>query len=225
MSLEAQIKAKLELGLQAMQLEAVALKINDSQIAQLVSYILLIQKWNKVHNLTAIRDPLGMVTLHVLDSLSVLKELMLIKPNYLLDVGAGAGLPSIPLAICLPDLNVTAIDAVQKKTIFMRQAKAELQLSNFSVESGRVEQLKKEKFNHGYGFDVAISRAFSEIALFVKLTQHLLTDNGCWFAMKGVVPTEELQTSGVKPVKIIPLNVAELSAERHLIIIKNNGIK
>jgi len=225
MSLETQIKSKLELGLQSMQLEGIPLKINDAQIAQLVGYILLIQKWNKVHNLTAIRDPLEMVTLHVLDSLSVLKELLLFKPNYVLDVGAGAGLPSIPLAICLPELRVIAIDAVQKKAIFMRQAKAELQLSNFSVESGRVEQLKKEKFNHGLGFDIVISRAFSDIALFVKLTQNLLTDNGCWFAMKGVVPTEELQASGIKSVKILPLYVAELTAERHLIVIENNSIK
>ncbi len=216
MSLEAQIKSKLEAGLQEIELT-----LNATQIEKLVSYILLIQKWNKVHNLTAIRDPLEMVTLHVLDSLSVLKEIILKKPNCLLDVGAGAGLPSIPLAICLPQINFVAIDAVQKKTIFMRQAKAELQLDNFSVEAGRVEQLKKEKFNQGLGFDVVISRAFSEIALFVKLTQHLLAENGCWFAMKGVVPTEELTASGVNVAKILPLFVPALAAERHLIIIKN----
>lgn len=219
MSLEVQIKSKLEAGLQALQLEDVQLTLNATQIEKLVSYILLMQKWNKVHNLTAIRDPLEMVTLHVLDSLSVLKELVLKKPNFLLDVGAGAGLPSIPLAICLPQINFVAIDAVQKKTIFMRQAKAELELDNFSVEAGRVEQLKIEKFNQGLGFDVVISRAFSEIALFVKLTQHLLADHGCWFAMKGVVPNEELAASGVKVAKILPLFVPALEAERHLIII------
>ena len=214
MSLAAQIKSKLASGLQEMQLT-----ITEEQQEKLVSYILLVEKWNKVHNLTAIRDPLEMVTLHVLDSLSVLKEITSLKPNYLLDVGAGAGLPSIPLAICLPELNITAIDAVQKKASFMRQAKGELQLKNFSVEAGRVEQLKLEKFNQGLGFDVVISRAFSEIALFIKLTQHLLADNGCWFAMKGQVPTQELEAIDVKVAKILPLFVPTLVAERHLIII------
>lgn len=214
MSLEAQITSKLIAGLHEMQLI-----LSAAQIQKLVSYILLIQKWNKVHNLTAIRDPLEMVTLHVLDSLSVLKEIALQQPTFLLDVGAGAGLPSIPLAICLPEINVVAIDAVQKKTIFMRQAKVELGLNNFSVEVGRVEQLKKENFNEGVGFDVVISRAFSEIALFVKLTQHLLADHGSWFAMKGVVPNEELSASGVKVAKILPLFVPALEAERHLIVI------
>jgi 16S rRNA (guanine527-N7)-methyltransferase len=219
MSLQEAIKSKLSAGLQSM-----GLVISAEQEAQLLAYILLIDKWNKVHNLTAIRDPLAMVTLHILDALSVLDAVQKLQPRYLLDVGAGAGLPSIPLAICLPNLHVVAIDAVQKKASFMRQAKAELQLSHFSVESGRVEALKKERFNAGAGFDVVISRAFSEIALFVKLTQHLIAADGVWFAMKGVVPTLEFEKAGIMPDEIKPLKVAGLEAERHLIVIKNNVV-
>jgi len=117
------LKAKLVDGLADMQIS-----LTEMQQEALMSYVMLIDKWNKVHNLTAIRDPLDMVTLHVLDSLSVLKYVQQIQPKSLLDVGAGAGLPSIPLAICLPDLQISAIDAVQKKASFMRQAKAELGL-------------------------------------------------------------------------------------------------
>lgn len=222
MSVAAQIQDKLEAGLQAMDLN-----ITKAQIVQLAAYVLLIEKWNKVHNLTAIRDPLEMMTLHILDSLSVLKILAAQQPKTVLDVGAGAGLPSIPLAICLPDINFTAIDAVQKKASFMRQAKAELGLANFSVEAGRVEQLKKEKFNQGLGFDVIVSRAFSEVALFVKLTQALLAENGRWFAMKGMVPHEELEKAefkklGVLVEKVAPLFVPTLDAERHLLVLKVN---
>ena len=222
MSVAAQIQDKLEAGLQAMDLN-----ITKAQIVQLAAYVLLIEKWNKVHNLTAIRDPLEMMTLHILDSLSVLKILAAQQPKTVLDVGAGAGLPSIPLAICLPDINFTAIDAVQKKASFMRQAKAELGLANFSVEAGRVEQLKKEKFNQGLGFDVIVSRAFSEVALFVKLTQALLAENGRWFAMKGMVPHEELEKAefkklGVLVEKVAPLFVPTLDAERHLLVLKAN---
>jgi len=170
-----------------------------------------------VHNLTAVRDPLEMVTLHLLDSLSVLPYVEASGAKRLLDVGAGAGLPSIPLAICLPDLQVTAIDAVMKKTSFMRQAKGELGLPNFHVETGRVEVLKKE-----FGFDLIISRAFSEMALFVKLTKHLLSSNGLWFAMKGLAPELEidslaLEDASVQVNKVIPLTVSGLQAERHLV--------
>jgi 16S rRNA (guanine527-N7)-methyltransferase len=180
---------------------------------------LLIDKWNKVHNLTAIRDPLEMVTLHLLDSLSVLSDVQAIAPKYLLDVGAGAGLPSIPLAICLPEVQVTAIDSVNKKTSFMRQVKGELGLSNFQVEAGRVEALKKDQ-----KFDVIISRAFSEIGLFVKLTKLLIAENGQWLAMKGVVPAHEFESqyfksTGVRLSKIEALKVAGLNAERHLVFL------
>lgn len=214
MTLQAMLESKLEAGLHDMDLQ-----ISAEKKARLIAYLLLINKWNKVHNLTAVRDPLEMVTLHLLDSLSVLPYVQALAPKNLLDVGAGAGLPSIPLAICLPELQVTAIDSVQKKASFMRQVKGELGLSNFQVKAGRVETLKEE-----HKFDVIISRAFSEIGLFIKLTKHLLAGNGQWLAMKGLVPNHEFESqdfknTGIQPKKIEVLKVAGLDAERHLIIL------
>jgi 16S rRNA (guanine527-N7)-methyltransferase len=177
---------------------------------KLLQYLSLLSKWNKVYNLTAVRDPLEMVTLHLLDSLSVLPY---IKTKNLLDVGSGGGLPGIVLAICLPNLQVTTLDTVQKKAIFMRQVKGELGLGNLEVVHARVENFKPvEKY------EAIISRAFSEIVLFVKLTQHLITENGQWLAMKGIAPHEELKSLELKSNKIIPLKVAGLDAERHLVI-------
>ena len=215
MTLQATLKAKLQAGLLEMNLQ-----ISDDKQDKLIAYLLLIDKWNKVHNLTAIRDPLAMVTLHLLDSLSVLPHVQALAPKYLLDVGAGAGLPSIPLAICLPDLQVTAIDSVLKKTSFMRQVKGELALTNFQVEYGRVEALKAKQL-----FDVIVSRAFSEIALFLKLTKHLLAEGGQWLAMKGVVPEREFENQdfknmAIKPSRIEVLKVAGLDAERHLVYLQ-----
>lgn len=220
MTLQHALHTKLATGLLEM-----GLQIDAEKQAQLLAYVLLIDKWNKVHNLTAVRDPLEMVTLHLLDSLSVLPHVQALNAKNLLDVGAGAGLPSIPLAICLPELQITAIDSIAKKTSFMRQVKGELGLSNFNVETGRVEALKKAAFNHGAGFDVIISRAFAEIGLFLKLTKSLLADNGVWLAMKGVVPLPEFESAdfkkmGIQPLDIQVLKVAGLAAERHLVYLK-----
>ena len=185
---------------------------------KLLAYLALLQKWNKVYNLTAVRDPLEMVTLHLLDSLSVLHY---ISSSNLLDVGSGGGLPGIVLAICKPELQVTTIDTVQKKTIFMRQVKGELGLSNLTVVHARVES-----YQPSHKFEVIISRAFSDIALFVKLTEHLLAQNGKWLAMKGQVPHEELASlvnkarQAISIKNIIPLTVAGLDAERHLLLIE-----
>ena len=181
---------------------------------KLLAYMALLQKWNKVYNLTAVRDPLEMVTLHLLDSLSVLPY---IKTKNLLDVGSGGGLPGIVLAICLPNLQVTTIDTVQKKVIFMRQVKGELGLNNLEVVHARVENYQPSE-----KFDAIISRAFSEIALLIKLTQHLLTENGKWLAMKGQMPHDELVGLTLKN-KIIPLQVAGLDAERHLLVLESQG--
>ena len=185
---------------------------------KLLQYLSLLNKWNKVYNLTAVRDPLQMVTLHLLDSLSVLPH---IQARSLLDVGSGGGLPGIVLAICMPQLKVTTIDTVQKKTIFMRQVKGELGLNNLEVVHARVENYQPSE-----KFEAIISRAFSDTALFVKLTQHLLAQNGKWLAMKGKVPHEELTSLAIKvnhAIKIkniVPLNVAGLDAERHLLVIE-----
>lgn len=185
---------------------------------KLMQYLSLLHKWNKVYNLTAVRDPMEMVILHLLDSLSVLPHC---QANNLLDVGSGGGLPGIVLAICKPELQVTTIDAVQKKVIFMRQVKGELGLENLTVVHARVEA-----FRPAEKFELIISRAFSELSLFIKVTQHLIEKNGRWLAMKGAMPHQEFERAefealGVKPSKIISLKVARLEAERHLIILEN----
>lgn len=197
----------LKRGLQAMQLE-----LPDPVQQKLLDYLALMTKWNKVHNLTAVRDPEDMVTLHLLDSLSVLPY---IPAGALLDVGSGAGLPGIPLALANPALQVTVLDSSHKKTSFMRQAKAELAISNLQVICGRVEAYKPEKLFAG-----VVSRAFSDLSEFTGLTAHLLTSDAPWLAMKGVYPYEELaQLKGMK-TEVIPLTVPGLDAQRHLVVIK-----
>lgn len=186
------------------------LPVSSETQQALLRYLALLEKWNKVYNLTAVRNPMEMVTLHLLDSLSVLPY---IKSRNLLDVGSGGGLPGIVLAICLPDLQVTTIDTVQKKAIFMRQVKGELGLDNLEVVHARVERYQPEE-----KFEVIISRAFSELGLFVRLTEHLLKESGRWFAMKGVSPDRELEGLDVAKSNIQPLSVAGLNAARHLII-------
>ncbi len=189
------------------------LAIEEPAQQRLLQYLALLQKWNKVYNLTAVRDLQGMVTLHLLDSLSVLPY---VYGPRVLDVGSGGGLPGIVLAICNPQLQVTTIDTVQKKAIFMRQVKGELGLDNLSVVHARVEEYHPEQ-----PYQQIISRAFSDIALFLRLTKHLIADGGEWLAMKGLVPTQELASLGVKPKAIQPLRVAGLDAERHLVIFDN----
>ena len=189
------------------------LDVSPEAQQKLLQYLSLLNKWNKVYNLTAVRDPLEMVTLHLLDSLSVLPY---IKTKNLLDVGSGGGLPGIVLAICKPELQVTTIDTVQKKAIFMRQVKGELGLNNLEVVHARVENYQPSE-----KFAAIISRAFSELALLVKLTQHLLAENGQWLAMKGQAPQQELEGLHINLNNIIPLKVAGLDAERHLVIFEN----
>lgn len=180
---------------------------------RLLQYLALLQKWNKVYNLTAVRNPHDMVVLHLLDSLSVMPY---VQDTNLLDVGSGGGLPGIVLAIAKPALQVTTIDAVQKKTIFMRQVKGELGLNNLEVVHGRVETFKPVQH-----FEQIISRAFSEIGLLVRLTQHLIAPHGRWLTMKGLVPVQEIEALTIKPKHIIPLHVPFLEAERHLLVFEN----
>jgi len=184
------------------------LQVSPGKQQSLLDYLALLAKWNKVYNLTAVRDPKEMVTLHLLDSLSVLSY---VNGKNLLDVGSGGGLPGIVLAICLPEMQVTTIDTVQKKAIFMRQVKGELGLDNMQVINARVEEYEAEPF------EMIISRAFSDLDLFMALSQHLLAEDGRWLAMKGVSPQQELEALKVKG-KVYPLSVAGLEAERHLAI-------
>jgi len=193
--------------------------VSQATQQKLLAYLALLQKWNKVHNLTAVRDPDEMVTLHLLDSLSVLPHVQALSPLRLLDVGSGAGLPGIILALCMPDLQVSTIDAVQKKASFMRQAKAELGIPNLEVIAGRVEHHQPSQ-----AYDVVISRAFSEIALFIKLTRHLIAKDGNWLAMKGVNPVEELDAIGMPEAKVAVLHVPGLDAQRHLVTLPSHEL-
>lgn len=187
---------------------------------QLLAYLALMQKWNKVHNLTAVRDADEMVTLHLLDSLVILP---FIDGNTLLDVGSGAGLPGIPLAICNPNLKVTVIDSNNKKVSFMRQAKAELGINNLEVLGGRVEEIAANR-----KFDIVISRAFSDLDLFISLTHQLCDEQGKWLAMKGVYPEAELaelkKKTGIAPSKVEELKVPGLAAQRHLVFLPFKNI-
>lgn len=179
---------------------------------KLLDYLALLEKWNKVHNLTAVRDPSDMVTLHLLDSLSVLPH---IKSGRLLDVGSGAGLPGIPLSIVRPDLQVTVMDSSHKKASFMRQAKATLGIPNLEVVCGRVEEFHPE-----HKFNMVISRAFSDLAEFMRLTAHLCDEGGVWLAMKGVYPFDELAQIKGPTSEVVPLRVPGLEAQRHLVSLK-----
>ena len=184
---------------------------------KLLAYGALIAKWNKVYNLTAIRDAAGIVTQHLLDSLTVLPH---VHETRIADIGAGAGLPGIVLAIARPDLEVHTVDTVQKKAIFMRQAGIELGLANVSAHHVRVEEWKPEA-----PFPAIISRAFSEISDFIRLTEHLLAPGGRWLAMKGVYPHEEIAQlpAGVRMVEAIPLRLPGApDTHRHLIVLERN---
>lgn len=200
------------------QLEAGArslgVALDEMQLTRLLQYLGLIQKWNRVHNLTALRDPEKMLTHHLLDSLVVLPHL---GTDCLLDVGSGAGLPGIPLAIARPDWAITLSDSNQKKSSFQLQAVIELGLSNVRVVSGRVEEIQSEQ-----KFEGVISRAFSEIADFVACSARVLTVGGRWYAMKGTYPQAELERlpAGVEVERITSLVVPGLDAQRHLITLK-----
>ncbi len=188
--------------------------VSTAQADLFVRYLNLISKWNRVHNLTALRNPQDMLSHHLLDSLSVLPY---IKAGKLLDVGTGAGLPGIPLAIMLPEMHVFLSDSNKKKSSFQQQAVIELGLHNVTVIAGRVEDIAETE-----KFDGIISRAFSEIALFTNLTQHLLADNGCWYVMKGIYPAQELVNlpAYVQVESAHELTVPLLDAQRHLLVMK-----
>ena len=186
--------------------------------ARLLAYVALLKKWNATYNLTAIRDDAEMVTQHLLDSLSVLpalQELALAGRRWA-DIGSGAGLPGIPLAIVRPDLDMTLVETVAKKSAFQRQAKIELGLANLTVVNRRVEELP------GGGFDAVISRAFAELADFVRLAGHLPAPDGRLYAMKGLLPDDEISRlpQAWAVVDCIRLSVPGLDAQRHLIILE-----
>lgn len=193
---------------------------------QLVEHLMLVQKWNKIYNLTAVRDVEKMVTHHVLDSLAVVPHIA--GAATLLDVGSGAGLPGIPLAIACPELQVILLDSNQKKTTFLRQVKMQLALANVTVVCDRVEKHKQNQL-----LSVIISRAFAELADFADMAGHLLAPGGKLIAMKGADPAAEISRLDGKSAKgsksafhrfvpsgVAKLNVPGLDAERHLVFLK-----
>ncbi len=181
--------------------------------ARLHAYLELLAKWNKTYNLTAIHEPARMLTHHLLDSLAVLPW---VRAGHLLDVGSCAGLPCIPLALARPDLSVTLLDASQKKAAFMQQAIIELGLGNTTALHGRVEDLKAEAPH-----EQIISRAFSDLSDFVRLSRHLLAPGGVWLAMKGVHPDEEIaRLQGARLAAAHRLHIPGLGADRHLIMLE-----
>ncbi|MDP1996040.1 MAG: 16S rRNA (guanine(527)-N(7))-methyltransferase RsmG [Gallionella sp.] len=196
------------------------LKITLSAEAQgkLLEYLALLHKWNKVYNLTAIRDPQQMVSNHLLDSLSVMPYL---RAGRWLDVGCGAGLPGLVLAIAQPDWQFTLLDSNSKKTGFVQQAIIELELRNVSVHCVRVEEWQTED-----KFDGIISRAFADLGDFLRSTRHLMAEQGRWAAMKGV-PQQELAGApdGCQIERVIPLQVPGLHAARSLVIAACKGSK
>ena len=204
------IESRLDQGLAAMDIDLPA-----PQRGRLLDYLRLLEKWNRVHNLTAIREPEQMVVLHLLDSLSLLPHVA--GARTLLDVGTGAGLPGIPLAIARPDLAVTLLDASHKKAAFLRQAKAELGLANVEVACERVEG-----WHPPAPFDLVVSRAFAELADFVVQAGHLVAPGGAMLAMKGVYPFEEIARvpASHRVENVIALAVPTLEAHRHLVLLK-----
>jgi 16S rRNA (guanine527-N7)-methyltransferase len=188
------------------------LNVTDHQVDQLLAFIKLIEKWNKAYNLTAIRDMKEMARLHILDSLAILPH---VEGKRVIDIGTGAGLPGIPLAICLPETGFTLLDSNAKKTRFVQQVVLELKLKNVEVCHSRAENFHPEK-----AYDAVLTRAFASLPDIVKLTAHLLGKGGVLLAMKGQNLDAELeQIAGKKSV--IPVSVPGADVERCLVRIES----
>ena len=206
MSLEAQI---------AEGLAAMGIVLPAPERARLAQHLELIAKWNRVHNLTAVRETDQMVVLHVLDSLAALPHLE--GAETILDVGTGPGLPGIPVAIARPDARVTLLDSSHKKCAFLQQAKTELALDNVTVVCDRVEKWQPEA-----KFDAVVSRAFSDLGDFVTQARHLVAPGGRLLAMKGVYPFDEIARVPVthRVARVLELHVPKLDAKRHLVFVE-----
>ena len=208
----------LEAGLRA-GVEALGLALSDAQIKHLLDYAALIQKWNKVYNLTALRDPADMLTHHLLDSLTAAPPLTRHtqgRPIKVLDVGSGGGLPGVVLAICMPELQVTCVDTVAKKAAFVQQVAVSLRLSNLRGLHARVESLTDP-------YQVICSRAFASLHDFVTWSRSALAEGGVWMAMKGKHPQVEIGAlpADVKVFHVEPLTVPGLDVERCMIWMKS----
>ena len=204
----------LRAGLKALQLD-----LADAQVAQLLDYQALIGKWTKVYNLTAVRDPAEMLTHHLLDSLAAvlplrhhLQKAGLPQGAKLLDVGSGAGLPGVVIAICCPEVAVTCVDTVAKKAAFIKQAALALKLPNLAGLHARVETISTP-------FEVICSRAFASLADFTNWSVDALAHQGAWMALKGKHPADEIAAlpAGVEVFHVEQLQVPGLNAERCIV--------
>ena len=202
--------------------EEMGIAVSPEQLAQLRHYVELLAKWNKVYNLTAVRDPEEMVFRHILDSLSILPQVSRLVGvgESLIDVGSGPGLPGIPLAIMLPDRKISTLDCVGKKTRFQQQACAEMGINNVTVLNERVEKWQPEQ-----PYDLVMSRAFSSITDMIKGTHHFLKNGGLWLAMKGIYPDSELEElkayrRDISVKESHSLTVAGCEGQRHLVILE-----
>ena len=205
---DASWQKQLDTGLREMGLDS-----SGFQQHQLVAYLGLLLKWNAAYNLTAIRGPMQMVSRQLLDSLSILT---LVRGRRVLDVGTGAGLPGVPLAVMMPDLEFTLLDTNSKKTRFVNQAKLELGLDNLTVVQQRVERFQSQA-----GFDTITSRAFASLADMLQRSRHLLAPQGQWLAMKGQFPGQEIAIlDPAYDVRSEVLDVPGETGERHAIIIQ-----
>ncbi len=193
---------------------ALGLELAPEQERQLLDYLALLQKWNRVYNLTAVTDPAAMLTHHILDSLSVVAPLRRQAPGAvrLLDVGSGGGLPGVVVAICCPDVQVDCVDTVGKKAAFIQQAAGSLGLRNLRGVHARAEAVQG-------AYDVVASRAFASLADFVRLTRHALRPGGVWMAMKGKRPNDELAAlpADVAVFHVEQLRVPSLDADRCIV--------
>ncbi|MDO9105762.1 MAG: 16S rRNA (guanine(527)-N(7))-methyltransferase RsmG [Methylovulum sp.] len=197
-------------------LDSLNMQLTEYQIEQLLAFLKLMEKWNKAYNLTAIRNKEDMVSLHLLDSLAIIP---FVTGQRVIDIGTGAGLPGIPLAICLPDVEFTLLDSNAKKTRFVQQAILELKLNNVVVCHHRAENYHPEK-----PFSTVLTRAFASLPDIIKLTAHLLAKEGVLLAMKGQNLNAELaQLSGNVSAKttVIPVRVPGIEAERCLVRIRS----
>jgi 16S rRNA (guanine527-N7)-methyltransferase len=194
---------------------ALGLDLDVSTQQQLLAYLALIQKWTRVYNLTAVRDPQHMLTHHLLDSLSAMAPLIRHtqgQSTRLLDVGSGGGLPGVVLAICRPEMQVTCVDSVGKKAAFIQQVAASLRLLNLRGLHARVESVQEE-------YDVVCSRAFASLKDFTQWSQNALSAQGVWMAMKGKKPDEEIADlpPQVQVFHVEPLTVPGLDADRCMV--------
>lgn len=200
-------------------LEAEGLSVDEKTIHSFLGYAALLLKWNRVYNLTAIRRPEEVLTHHLLDSAALVPWLRRVSPDAknILDVGCGGGLPSVPVAILRPDLEVTGVDAVGKKAAFVNQAAIELGLRNLRARHSRVEKLQGE-------WDMITSRAFASLSDFVTLTRPLLSPSGRWLAMKGAKTEEEIAElpDGINVELLEPIDVPGLEETRHLIVLSQS---